>query len=79
MDTFLGQIAIFPYSYVPKGWALCDGKILPVAQNPALYSLIGNTFGGQTGVNFALPACVGLAPSGSQYFIALAGIYPPPP
>ncbi len=79
MDTFIGQIALFPYSYVPKGWAICNGQILLIAQNQALYSLIGNNFGGQPGVSFALPNYLGLAPAGSSYFIALQGYYPSPP
>ncbi len=45
-DPFYAEIRLFSFPYAPRGWAACDGALLPVAQNPALYSLIGNTYGG---------------------------------
>ena len=54
-DQFLGQIAIFSFNYPPKGWAFCNGQILPINQNQALFSLLGTTYGGDGRVNFALP------------------------
>lgn len=54
-DPCLGEIRIFAGSYAPENWHLCDGALLPVSSNQQLYSLIGNTYGGTSGVNFALP------------------------
>lgn len=55
MDPFLGEIRIFPLDWAPYGWALCDGSTLQVNQNVALYSLIGNYYGGTPNTNFKLP------------------------
>ncbi|MGL5128625.1 MAG: phage tail protein [Aeromonas popoffii] len=55
MDAFIGEIRLFPYNFVPQNWAYCDGSILTVQQNPALYSVIGNRYGGSPGQNFKLP------------------------
>ena len=52
---FMGQIEIFSFNFAPKGWALCNGQLLPINQNQALFSLLGTTFGGDGRVNFALP------------------------
>ncbi len=54
-EPFLGEIRIMSFSFAPKGWALCDGQLLPINQNQALFSLLGTTFGGDGRVNFALP------------------------
>jgi microcystin-dependent protein len=54
-EPFLGQIQIFPYNFSPRGWAFCAGQILPIAQNTALFSLLGTTFGGNGQTTFALP------------------------
>ena len=62
MDPFLGQISIFAFPYAPKGWAKCDGQRLPIAQNQALFSLLGNTFGGDGKTKFALPDLRGRVP-----------------
>lgn len=62
-DCFIGEIRLFPYYWgAPKGWALCNGTILPVSQNPALYALLGNTYGGQQPTTFALPDLRGRTP-----------------
>lgn len=55
MDYYLGQIGIYGFNFAPKGWAFCSGTILPIAQNTALYSLIGTTYGGNGQTTFALP------------------------
>ncbi|MCU7647182.1 phage tail protein [Pseudomonas piscis] len=55
MDAFTGEIRLFPFNFAPESWALCDGKLLLVQEYPALYSVIGNTYGGTSGVNFNLP------------------------
>jgi len=54
-EPFLSEIRIFSFSFAPKGWALCNGQLLPINQNQALFSLLGTTFGGDGRVNFALP------------------------
>ena len=52
---FLGEIRIFPYNFAPRGWAFCQGQILAIAQNTALFSLLGTTYGGNGQTTFALP------------------------
>lgn len=54
-EPFLSEIRIMSFNFPPKGWALCDGQLLPINQNQALFSLLGTTFGGDGRVNFALP------------------------
>src|SRR6266545_1113660 len=61
-EPFLSEIRIMSFGFPPKGWALCDGQILPINQNQALFSLLGTTFGGDGRVNFALPNLQGRAP-----------------
>lgn len=60
-EPFVGEIRLFSFNYAPQGWALCNGALLPIYQNQALYSLIGMTFGGD-GTNFALPDLRGRVP-----------------
>lgn len=55
MEPFLGQITVFPFGYAPRGWALCNGQLLPINSNQALFSLLGTQFGGNGTTNFALP------------------------
>jgi len=64
-EPFLGMIAIYPYSFAPRGWAFCQGQILPIAQNTALFSLLGTTFGGNGQTTFALPDLRGRFPNSS--------------
>jgi microcystin-dependent protein len=54
-EPFLAEIRLMSFSFAPKGWALCDGQLLPINQNQALFSLLGTTYGGDGRVNFALP------------------------
>jgi microcystin-dependent protein len=61
-NPFLAEIRIFAGSFAPKGWALCNGQILPISQNTALFSLLGTTYGGDGKSNFALPNLQGSAP-----------------
>ncbi len=61
-DPFLAEIRIFPFNFAPTGWALCDGQILPLSQNTALFSLLGTIYGGDGKSNFALPNLQGSAP-----------------
>jgi microcystin-dependent protein len=62
MDPFVAEIRIFPFNFAPKGWAWCDGQILPLSQNTALFSLLGTTYGGDGKSTFALPDMQGNAP-----------------
>jgi len=61
-DPFVAEIRIFTGSFAPTGWALCDGQLLPISQNTALFSLLGTTYGGDGKSNFALPNLQGSAP-----------------
>jgi len=61
-DPFVAEIRIFPFNFAPKGWAFCDGQLLPISQNTALFSLLGTTYGGDGKSNFALPNMQGNAP-----------------
>lgn len=54
-EPFLSEIRMMSFSFAPKGWALCNGQLLPINQNQGLFSLLGTTFGGDGRVNFALP------------------------
>ena len=62
MDPFVAEIRIFPFNFAPKGWAWCNGQILPLSQNTALFSLLGTTYGGDGKWNFALPNMQGNPP-----------------
>ena len=60
-DPFIAEIRIFPFNFAPKGWAWCDGQLLPLSQNTALFSLVGTTYGGDGKSTFALPNLQGSA------------------
>ena len=64
MEPFLGQLALFPFGFAPKGWALCNGQLLPINQNQALFSLLGTSYGGNGQTTFALPNLQGRVPLG---------------
>lgn len=61
-EPFLSEIRLMSFNFAPKGWALCNGQLLPINQNQALFSLLGTTFGGDGRVNFALPNLQGRVP-----------------
>jgi microcystin-dependent protein len=61
-EPFLSEIRLMSFGFPPKGWALCDGQLLPINQNQALFSLLGTTFGGDGRVNFGLPDLRGRTP-----------------
>jgi microcystin-dependent protein len=61
-EPFLSEIRIMSFGFPPKGWALCNGQLLPINQNQALFSLLGTTYGGDGRVNFALPNLQGRIP-----------------
>lgn len=77
MEPFIGQIQAFGFSFAPRGWAACEGQLLPINDNQALFSLLGTTYGGDGRTTFALPD---LRKKGQRnrltYCIALQGIYP---
>jgi microcystin-dependent protein len=82
MESYLGSLLLVPYNFAPKGWAFCQGQIMPISQNTALFSLLGTTYGGDGVSNFALPNLTGdKAPTDASgaalnWIIALAGVYP---
>jgi microcystin-dependent protein len=61
-DPFVAEIRIFPFNFAPKGWAFCNGQLLPLSQNTALFALLGTTYGGDGKVTFALPDMEGNVP-----------------
>src|ERR671929_1716630 len=61
-EPFLSELRIFSFNFPPKGWAMCNGQLLPINQNQALFALLGTTYGGDGRVNFALPNLQGRAP-----------------
>jgi len=61
-DPFVAEIRIFPFNFAPRGWAWCDGQLLPISQNTALFSLLGTTYGGNGASTFGLPNMQGNAP-----------------
>ena len=61
-EPFLSEIRVMSFVFAPKGWALCNGQLLPINQNQGLFSLLGTTFGGDGRVNFALPDLRGRTP-----------------
>ena len=61
-DPFVAEIRIFPFNFAPRGWAWCDGQLLPLSQNTALFSLLGTVYGGNGKSNFALPDLQGRSP-----------------
>lgn len=62
MDPFVSEIRMFPFTFPPKGWADCEGQLLPLSQNTALFSLLGTFYGGDGKSTFALPDLIGRAP-----------------
>lgn len=61
-DPYLSEIKLFPFNFAPRGWAFCNGQLLPINQNQALFSLLGVTYGGNGQTNFALPDLRGRVP-----------------
>ena len=75
-DPFVAEIRIFPFNFAPRGWAWCNGQLLPLSQNTALFSLLGTTYGGDGHTTFALPKLSPLGPNGPYYCIGLTGAPP---
>jgi microcystin-dependent protein len=80
-DPFVGEIRMFAFGYVPKDWAACAGQVLPIEQNTELFSLIGDTYGGDGQSTFALPDLRGHVTTATgaalNLCIAMVGIWPP--
>jgi microcystin-dependent protein len=79
-DPFIGEILVVPYNFAPVGWAFCDGQLLSISQNAALFDLLGTTYGGDGVTNFALPDLrgrtaihMGTGPGLSSYVIGQRG------
>lgn len=64
-ESFIGQIQVFPYNFVPRGWALCNGSLLQIGQNTALFAIIGTYYGGDGRTTFAIPNLLGRASYGA--------------
>lgn len=64
-DPFVAEIRIFPFTFAPKGWAFCDGQLMPLSQNTALFALLGTVYGGDGKSTFALPDLQDSAPVGA--------------
>jgi microcystin-dependent protein len=78
MDPIIGSILLVPFNFAPRGWLICDGQLMSIAQNAALFSLVGTQFGGDGRNTFALPKLV--APMQNMYYvIATEGVYPSRP
>jgi microcystin-dependent protein len=75
MEPILGMIYLFGGNFAPTGYALCNGELLPISQNTALFAILGTTYGGDGKTTFGVPKLSGPAP-GTNYLIALRGIFP---
>ena len=73
-EPILGTIFLFAGNFVPSGYAMCQGQLMQIQQNMALFSILGTVYGGDGVANFALPKLS--APEGTRYIIATTGIYP---
>ncbi|GGK37523.1 MULTISPECIES: phage tail protein [Flavobacteriaceae] len=78
MEPFLGQITMFGGNFAPRGWAYCNGQLLAISQNTALFSILGTTYGGDGRTTFALPDLRGRAPINSGGGSAGPGLSPRP-
>jgi len=79
-EGYVGEIKIFPATVPPNGWLPCDGRLLPIAQNPALFSLLGNSYGGDGKTTFGLPNIpMPAIVQGLQGFICQLGVWPTKP
>jgi microcystin-dependent protein len=75
-DPFVGQIALFAFQFAPPGWALCQGQLMPISQNIALFGVIGTNYGGDGRSTFALPNLQGRAPVGAGQGPGLSNYFP---
>ena len=78
-ETYLGDVRAMSFGFAPRGWAKCQGQLLPINQNRALFELLGTRYGGDGKANFGLPALAGVPAQGGQsltYCICLLGSMP---
>ena len=75
-DPFLGEVILFAGNFAPRGWAYCDGQLLSISKNTALFSILGTVYGGDGRTTFALPNLKENNPNGVKYIIATSGMYP---
>jgi microcystin-dependent protein len=66
VEAYAGEIRLFTSGFAPRGWALCDGRLLPIEEYPVLFALIGTTYGGDGSTTFALPDMPGSLPPGAD-------------
>ena len=76
MEGYIGQVIMFAGRYAPLNWMFCDGQTLDVSQNPALFSILGNTYGGDSIHNFKLPDTRKTDDDGMRHIICTMGLYP---
>lgn len=77
MESMFGQIQLFAFNIEMRGWMVCDGRMLQIMSNQALFSLLGTRYGGDGHTTFAIPNLKGLAPHPElHYYIAIEGLYP---
>lgn len=79
VDCYIGEIRLFAGNYAPRGWALCNGQVLALAQNTPLFSILGTRYGGDGQIRFHLPNLAPLADANGHtiaYIICLDGLYP---
>jgi microcystin-dependent protein len=77
MPRFVGQLALFPFTFEPAEWIFCDGRLLPISENEVLFTRLKNTFGGDGQSDFGVPDLRAIAPKNCQYCISLFGEYKP--
>lgn len=78
MDPFIGEIELFPYTFTPMGWLSCEGQLLNITANTALYALLGTTYGGNGTTTFGIPNLLGTEPvPNMKFYIAVEGLFPP--
>ena len=75
ITTMLGKITLFPYDFAPSGWMFCEGQAVPISENEALFTMLGNTFGGDGENTFGLPDLRSITPANCHYCIAVQGDY----
>jgi microcystin-dependent protein len=76
MNPFIGEIRTFGFNFAPEYWLQCNGQLLPISQNTALFSLLGTMYGGDGRTTFGLPDMPPVSESGPYYCIAQQGVFP---
>jgi microcystin-dependent protein len=79
LDPYLGEVRLFAFNFAPVGWAPCQGQLLQISQNIALFRVLGTAYGGNGQNTFALPDYRDVAPAGLHYCVSLQGVFPQGP